>query len=170
MRRIVIVLVATCVVAAPASAHKRDLMRAGKRVGPIKLYETTLREAKRWFGEPTSRRVERRGCVRNVVRLRWPGLKVYAGKYRGETAPIAEVHVSSPTITSARHGELAIHTRRYVRVGDSEAKVRRKYPGVKGETHRGHTHYIVEDDYDRVMVRVEERTVVKLEARPFEWC
>ena len=170
MKKAVVSVLVCLLIASPATAHKRDLMRAGKRVGPIKIYETTVREAKRWFGEPTSREVEERGCVRNVVQLRWPGLKVFAGRYDNGRAPIAEVHVSAPTITSSQHGALAIHTRRYIRVGDSERKVRRKYPGARHETHKGHTHYMVEDDYDRVMVRVEERRVVKLEARPFEWC
>lgn len=170
MRRSFVAIVTVALLAAPAFAHKRDLIRAGKRVGPIKLYETTVREVKRWFGEPTSRKVDERGCVRNVVQLRWRGLKVFAGRYNDGRAPIAEAHVSAPTITSLRHGELAIHTRRYIRVGDSEAKVRRKYPGARHETHRGHTHYIVEDEYDRLLVRVEDRAVVKLEARPFEWC
>jgi hypothetical protein len=36
--------------------------------------------------------------------------------------------------------------------------------------HKGHTHYIVEDEYDRVLVKVVDREVVVLEARPFEWC
>ena len=170
MRRILVAIVTVAILAVPAFAHKVDLIRAGKRAGPIKLYETTIREAKRWFGEPTDRKVERRGCVRRVLRLRWPGLKVYAGRYQNGWVPIAEVHVSAPTVTSSRHGGLAIHTRRYVRVGDTEAKVRRKYPGARHETHKGHTHYMVEDEYDRLLVRVEDRVVVKLEARPFEWC
>ena len=151
-------------------AHRADLIRAGKRVGPIKIYETTLRETKRWFGEPTSRKVVERACVRNVVVLRWGrDLKVYAGRYEGKTAPIAEVHVWD-TLHSSVHGDLTIHSRRYIRVGDSEKKVKRKYPGVRAETHEGHTHYMLEEPYDKVMAKVVDGTVVALEARPFEWC
>ena len=171
MRRALVSVLVILFLAAPATAHKRDLIRAGKRVGPIKLYETTVKEAKRWFGDPTRRRIVGRGCVQNVLELRWDGsLKVWAGRYENGRAPIAEAHVFAPTLTSTQHGALAIHTRRYIRVGDSERKVRRKYPNARAETHLGHTHYIVEDEYDRLYVRVEDGVAVKLEARPFEWC
>ena len=110
MRKAFVAIVTVALLASPAFGHKRDLIRAGKRLGPIKLYETTVREVKRWFGEPTSRKVDERGCVRNVVQLRWPGLKVFAGRYNDGRAPVAEAHVSAPVITSLHHGELAIES------------------------------------------------------------
>ncbi|HWL65157.1 MAG TPA: hypothetical protein VNP73_04200 [Actinomycetota bacterium] len=168
---LVVGLVLVLVLAVPADAHRADLIRAGKRVGPIKLYETTLRDARRWFGEPDERTVDERGCVKRVVRLLWRGeLKVFAGRYKGETHPIAEVHVLDRSIISFEHGGLTIHTRRGIQVDEHQAKVRRAYPDARHETHRGHTHYIVEDPYDRVLVKVVDREVVALEARPFEWC
>lgn len=145
-------------------------MAAGKRVGPIKLYETRLEEVKRWFGEPTSRTVDERGCVK-AVRLWWRGeLKVFAGRYQGRTGEVAEVHVLDRTVRSSVHGDLTIHTRRDIRVGDSEGKVKRAYPRARHETHKGHTHYIVDDDYDKVLIKVVDAVVVALEAHPFEWC
>ena len=168
MRRALVLALTLLFVAAPATAHDADLMRAGKRVGPIKLYETHPREARRWFGEPTSRTVDERGCVK-AVRLWWRGeLKVFAG--RGKSGTIAEVHVLDRTISSTQHGDLTIHTRRGIRVGDSERDVRRAYPKADSDTHRGHTHYFVENEYDRLFVKVVDHEVVALEARPFEWC
>ena len=59
---------------------------------------------------------------------------------------------------------------RGVRVGDSERDVKRAYPNARSDTHRGHTHYFIEDDYDRIFVKVVDGVVVALEAHPFEWC
>ena len=170
MKQAFAAVAALALLATPATAHRDDLIAAGKRVGPIKLYESTLQDARRWFGDPDTRTVDERGCVR-AVRLHWRGeLKVFAGRYEGDTAEIAEVHVLDRSITSTEHGELEIHTRRDIRVGDPERMVRSAYPRARHETHRGHTHYIVDDDYDKILIKVVDDVVVALEAHPFEWC
>jgi hypothetical protein len=170
LKRLLLAAIVAALGAAPAQAHPEDLIRAGERVGPIRLYETTVREAKEWFGEPDAKRVIRRGCVR-AVRLRWTGtFKMFAQRYRGRNEPIAEVHVLARTVTSTTFGTLKFHTLRDLRIGDSEKKLMREYPGARGETHAGHTHYVIEDRESRVLAKVVDGSVVALEAHPYEWC
>lgn len=155
----------------PAQGHRSDLIAAGRRAGPIVLGETTVRQARRWFGEPTQRKVVEVGCIR-AVRLRWARrLQVFAPRYRGETEAIAEARVKRRTIDAGPKGEITVHTRRGLRVGDTEGKLRRLYPGARPETHRGHTHYSLASGFDgRLLAKVVRGRVTAMLTGPYEFC
>jgi hypothetical protein len=157
------------VAARPAQAHQRDVMTPN-RAGPIVRSETTLWQLRRWFGPPTARRVVRVGCV-DVIRARWDDdLAVYATQ--GYPRTVAAIFVRSPQLTSAAHGDLGIHTREGLRVGDRQRKLRRLYPESEAITHDGHTHYRLRTNrYGAyLMAKVVNRRVVQLEAWPYEFC
>jgi hypothetical protein len=151
-----------------ASAHPRDEMWPSK-AGPITRGETTLSELRDWFGPPDSRRVIRVACIR-VIRLRWDGLQVYAERDDVRTADA--IFVQSRRLESAEHGELRIHTRRGLRVGDRHRKLKRLYPGADPIKHAGHIHYRLKTGNNNayMMGKVVDRRVVQLEAWPFEFC
>jgi hypothetical protein len=151
-----------------ASAHPRDEMLPGK-AGPIIRGETTMSELRDWFGAPNSRRVITVGCSR-VIRARWDGLKVYAE--RGADRTVGAIFVRSRDLESAEHGELRIHTRRGLRVGDRHRKLRRLYPARRPLAHAGHIHYRLKtDNFGAYMMgKVVDGRVVQLEAWPFEFC
>ena len=153
----------------PVRAHPIDLMKPN-RAGPIIRGETTMGELRAWFGRPTHRKVKRVGCIR-VIRARWGSeLRVYAS--RGEVRIAEAIFVSARRITSADHGDLRVHTRRGLRVGDSEDRLRELYPRSTGETHAGHTHYRLRtgDFGAYLLAKVVDGEVVQLEAWPFEFC
>ena len=155
--------------AAPTSAHWEDAIAAGRKAGPIKLGETTVRQAKRWFGEPNDQRVVEIGCTK-AVKVKWgEDLIVFAGRSEGKIYPIAEARVGTRVLRSDKLGDFRIHTRRGLRVGDSENRVRNLYPKADGQTHKGHTHYLLGDGA-QLLARVEAGEVVMLETRPYEWC
>ena len=155
--------------AGPSIAHWEDAIIAGRKAGPIRLGETTIRQAKRWFGEPTDQRVVRIGCVK-AVKVKWgEDLIVFAGRDRDRIYPIAEARVGTPVLRSEKLGDFRIHTRRGLRVGDSEERVRELYPKADSQTHKGHTHYIIGEGAE-LLVRVDNGEVVMLETRPYEWC
>jgi hypothetical protein len=154
---------------APVQAHPIDLMKPN-RAGPIIRGETTIAELRAWFGRPTDRQIKRVGCVR-VIRARWGSkLKVYAS--RGEVRIAEAIFVRARRIRSAEHGDLRMHTRRGLRVGDSEDRLRELYPRSRGETHAGHTHYRLRtgDFGAYLMAEVVDGEVVQLEAWPYEFC
>lgn len=153
----------------PAQAHRLDLMKPN-RAGPILRGETALRDLRRWFGPPTARKVIRVGCER-VLSARWGRkLRVYAS--RGEPRTVEAIFVRSRRITSTDHGELRMHTRKGLRVGNREERLRRLYPRSRPETHAGHTHYrLTRGRYGAyLMARVVDGRVVQLEAWPYEFC
>jgi hypothetical protein len=153
----------------PASAHPRDLMRPAN-AGPIRRGETTMDQMRDWFGRPSGRQVVMVGCER-VIRARWGRkLMVYAG--RDEARTVAAIFVRARRIHSAEHGDLAIHTKKGLRVGDGERKLRRLYPRARPITHAGHTHYrLVTGRFDAyLMAKVVDNRVVQLEAWPYEFC
>lgn len=160
-------LLAVCLVL-PALGHDADLL-GERRAGPILLGETTLRQAKNWFGEPTSRKIVKIGCVR-AVKMRWGHrLTVLAEKYEGKTYPIAEARAQKRTITSSKHGDLTMHTKKGLMVGDPESKVNELYPSKEGHTHKGHTHYLLEQGR-MLMVKVVDEEVVEIVVGPYEFC
>jgi hypothetical protein len=154
---------------APARAHRIDLVTPN-RAGPIVRGETTMGDMRGWFGRPTVRRVTRVGCVQ-VVSATWGSkLRVYAS--RGEVRIVEAIFVSARRITSDDHGDLRMHTRRRLRVGDSEDRLRQLYPRSTGETHAGHTHYRLRtgDSGAYLMAKVIDGAVLQLEAWPYEFC
>jgi hypothetical protein len=162
-------LAVTLVATSPATAHRLDLMTPNK-AGPIRRGETTMRQMRRWFGAPTARKVVRVGCVR-VIKARWGRrLMVYASRDTRRT--VEAIFVRARRITSTRHGDLDTHTRKGLRVGDRERKLRRLYPKRRPITHAGHSHYrLATGRYGTyLMAKVVNHRVVQLEAWPFEFC
>lgn len=149
----------------PATAHERDLMTVGGRVGPIKTGETTVGEMRKHFGDVKKRDVIRVGCSK-VIRLRWGGIHTL---HYPRTNVIVDVRVQSETVPSS-HGTYRFHTRDGLRVGDSERKLRRLYPKSDGYRHSGHTHYILGERWTRLLAKVVDGTVIELEAAPYEFC
>lgn len=172
--RLIRVVAATmlCVIGigmAPGQAHRLDRVTA-HRAGPIVRGETTMRELRTWFGGPTHWKVVRVGCER-VISAGWDGeLRVYAA--RGRPRTVRAIFVRARTITSAEDGELSMHTRKRLRVGNSENRLRRLYPGSEPETHGGHTHYRLrtDDSGAYLMAKVVDDEVAQLEVWPYEFC
>ena len=156
------------VLSSPAVAHQRDLITAVGRVGPIQNGETTISDMRSRFGDPSQRKVVRVGCSR-VIKLRW-GSELQTYTYRAdESRRIIDVKVLARRV----HADGAVyrfHTYRGLRVGDSESRVEELYPGVDGETHNGHTHYILGDRETKLLAKVVGGEVVQLEAAPYEYC
>lgn len=154
---------------APAQAHRLDRVTPN-RAGPIVRGETTMRELREWFGDPTRRKTVRLGCER-VISAGWDGrVRVYVTRERPRT--VAAIFVRARSIASAEHGDLTMHTGRGLRVGNSESRLRRLYPRSEPETHAGHTHYRLRTDADGpyLMAKVVDGGVVQLEVWPYEFC
>lgn len=154
---------------APAQAHRRDLVTPD-RAGPIVRGETTMRELRAWFGDPTYLKTVRVGCER-VISAGWDRqLRVYATRERPST--VGAIFVRARTIRSAEHGDLSMHTGKGLRVGNSEERLRRLYPRSEPETHGGHTHYRLrtDDTGAYLMAKVVDGVVVQLEVWPYEFC
>ena len=168
MRAVTAVIAAAILIGAAAltSAHERDVMTP-QHVGPIVMNETTVAQMKDLFGEPRGRLVKRVGCSK-VVRLRWGRLQTY--HYRGPRT-IVDVRVRSDHVP-ARAGAYRFHTRRDLRVGDSEARLQELYPKRKPLTHPhgGHIHYRLAGEYEKLMAKVVDGMVVELESAPYEYC
>ena len=160
-------LLVTGTVLAPVRAHERDEMTPGGKVGPIQTGETTVREMKDLFGEPRHRTVKRVGCSK-VVQLRWDKIQTFS--YRKQRV-VVDVRVRSERIPS-EEGVLRFHTKRGLRVGDSEARLRELYPHRKPMTHPkgGHVHYKLGGESNKLLAKVVDETVVELEAAPYEFC
>ncbi len=168
---VVVTLVAASVaIGAGAQAHRGEDVTPAK-AGPIVRGTTTMREMRDWFGAPTARKVVRVGCIR-ALRARWSDdLKVYAP--RGEDGRVVgAIFVRSRSVTSQEHGELNWHTKKGLRVGDRNPKVRRLYPNAEPIKHAGHIHYRLREGKDNgyMMAKVVDRRVVQLEVWPFEFC
>lgn len=164
---VVVVMLATGAMLAPVAAHERDVMTPDGQVGPIQTGETTLREMKNLFGEPRSRTVKRVGCSK-VVQLRWNKIQTYS--YRSQDV-VVDVRVRSDRVPS-EEGTFRFHTERDLRVGDTEARLRKLYPHRKPMTHPngGHIHYRLGGEYNKLLAKVVDGTVVELEAAPYEFC
>ena len=153
----------------PAGAHSDDLITAAGKVGPIQNGDTTIRDMRNMFGDPTHRSVVRVGCSR-VIKLRW-GNDLQTFTYRAdENRKIIDVKVLARRVR-AHDAVYRFHTYKGLRVGDSEAKVRELYPGSEGgEPHNGHTHYLLGDRGTKLLAKVVDGQVVQLEAAPYEYC
>jgi hypothetical protein len=139
LRLAAIVIAVTLAGTAPALAHKADLMNA-HRAGPIIRNETTMAEMRDWFGPPDDTRSRRIGCVR-LSQARWSeGVLAYVSR-GGSPRFVVATFIRRRSVHSAEHGDLEIHTKRGLRVGDRKDRLRRLYPGADPITHAGHTHY-----------------------------
>jgi hypothetical protein len=154
----------------PALAHKADLMNP-HRAGPIVRNETTMAEMRDWFGAPSDRTTKMVGCVR-LTKVRWnEGVTAYTSR-GGAPRLVLATFIRSRSIHSEEHGDLEIHTKRDLRVGDRERRLRRLYPGAGPITHAGHTHYRLgtAPSGAYLMGKVVGNEVVQLENWPFEFC
>ncbi len=172
MRRGTALIVIGLVLAGSGSAlaHKADLMNT-HRAGPIVRNATTMAEMRSWFGPPDDLRAKQIGCVR-VTEARWnEGVTVYASR-GGAPRMVAASFIRQRTVESSQHGDLQIHTKRGLRVGDREGRLRRLYPGADPITHAGHTHYRLgtAPSGAYLMAKVVRNRVVRLENWPFEFC
>jgi hypothetical protein len=170
--RIVLASFVACsglVAAGAARAGDLDLIRPVS-AGPIVREETTLAQLRDWFGAPTVRRPVTVACSR-VTKVRWGRrLEVYA--WRDEVRHVAAVFVRKRSIHSSEHGDLRIHTRRGLSVGDSNRRLRELYPRSTPMTHAGHTHYrLATGRFNAyLLAKVVDREVVQLEIWPYEFC
>ena len=170
-----VALMAALVSSSPwASASKRRVehIRAGTRVGPIVLGETSLRRAQSWFGAPSGRRRMGLGCI-EAIRVRWgDGLEVFFST-RGRKRAI-EGTIRKRAISSREHGRLEVHTRKGLRVGDSNRRLRRLYPGKRPVEHgRHYDWFLAAGPTDGRLVAITKRKrgkVVALFAGPYENC
>jgi hypothetical protein len=167
---VVALVAASVAIGTGAQAHRGEDVTASK-AGPILRGTTTMSEMRDWFGTPTARKVVRVGCIR-VLRARWgDDLKVYAPRHE-DGRVVDAIFVRSRSATSAVHGEHNWHTKKGLRIGDRNRKVRRLYPNAEPITHAGHTHYRLREAPDNgyMMAKVVDRRVVQLELWPFEFC
>ena len=160
-------------VAAPAGAHRRDVMTPNGRVGNvIQTGETTNADMKEMFGRPSSKKIVRVGCSR-VVRLRWRGeIQTYAYKADPDRV-VVDVKVNTSEVTARGLDDTyAFHTRKDLHPGDGEERLQELYPRRKGMTHSGHTHYLLgEGEFGtKLLAKVIDGIVVQLEVAPYEFC
>ncbi len=171
MRAIVVSVTASIVVmAAPATAHRADLIN-GSKAGPIRNGETTLRTAEEWFGEADTVRRVVVGCKVPLKRARWYGrLVVFFGRDADGVA--TEAKVLRRTLTSSVHGDITVHTRKGLEIGDRERKVRRLYPDATRYRRHGREWYILKSSpsYGRLEAALEQRRVTVLRNGPWEYC
>ncbi|MDP9066968.1 MAG: hypothetical protein M3N53_01290 [Actinomycetota bacterium] len=164
-------LVALALMTGPGVAHQRDLITAGGKVGPIQNGRTNNADMRDMFGRPSYRDVIRVGCSR-VVRLRWRG-QIQSFAYRAdEQRRVVDVRVLAREVEAADGSSYTFHTRRGLRVGDSQRRLRELYPNADPMTHAGHTHYkLGEGRYGtKLLAKVVDDVVVQLEAAPYEYC
>jgi hypothetical protein len=165
-------LIALPLMAPSASAAPMDQIRANKRIGPIRFGDTTMREAKSWFGAPTSRRRMRLGCIR-AIRVRW-GRKLEV--FFTTTKPHAAIEgtVRRRTTRSRVHGRLTIHTRKGLRVGDRNRRIRKLHPNARPLRHGNHWDYFLvpATRYGRLVAitHTKRGRVAALFAGPYENC
>jgi hypothetical protein len=152
-----------------ATAHPRDLIVAGKRIGPVRLGITTLRRTKAYFGDPTVQKRVPLGCIR-AIKARWGRrLTLFFTTSRPHVA--IQGTLRRRILTSRVHGRLRIHTRKGLRVGDSNRRLRRLYPKVDPVRHAGHFDYFLKSSPKLVAITKYRRGQVKaLFSGPYENC
>lgn len=156
--------------AAPALGHRPDLIN-GSKAGPIRVDETTLQTAEEWFGEADTVRRVVVGCKVPLKRARWfQRLVIFFG--RGSDGTATEVKVKQRTITSTAHGDITVHTRKGLQIGDREGKLRRLYPDATRYRAQGRRWYILKSSpsYGRLEAAIEEQRVTILRNGPWEYC
>jgi hypothetical protein len=174
MKRILALAAGTVLVLAslPVTAAQNELFTA-RRAGPMRLGDTTISKLKRWFGEPDVEKKITRGCFK-VWRVQWGGyLKAFAVKHPNGGRRLAETWVRHRTITSRKHGDLTMRTRKGLRVGDRVRKLKRLYPNYQRFRINGKTFYELrptEEAHPRLMATGRDRRVRALINRPYEYC
>ncbi len=154
----------------PASSHRADLIN-GHRAGPIRSGKTTLSRAEKWFGQADAVKRVVVGCDVRLKRARWTGrLVVFFG--RGARGTATESKVLRRTVQSTVHGDVTVHTRKGLRVGDSRRKLKRLYPRAGDHRYRGKSWYILRSSpsYGRLEAAVKKRRVRVLRSGPWEYC
>jgi hypothetical protein len=152
-----------------AAAHPQDAIVAGKRIGPVRLGTTTVRRAKAFFGEPTVQKRVPLGCIR-ALKARW-GRRLTMFFTAGRPHVAIQGTIRKRRIMSAVHGPLRIHTRKGLRVGDSNRRLRRLYPGKAPVRHGGHFDYFLRSSPKLVAITKYRRGRVRaLFSGPYETC
>ena len=152
------------------SAHRSDMIN-GHKAGPIRNGETTLEKAEEWFGPADAVKRVVVGCDVPLKRARWEDRLVsFFG--RGSSGTATETRILRRTLRSTVHGDITIHTRKGLRIGDSRRKLRRLYPQAIEYRHGGRQWYILKSSpsYGRLEAAVEGRRVVVLRSGPWEYC
>ena len=152
-----------------ATASPREVIVAGKRIGPIRFGITSLQRAKAFFGSPTVQRRVPLGCIR-AVKARWGDeLTLFFTADRPHLA--IQGTVRKRTITSRVHGDLRIHTRKGLGVRDPNRRLRRLYPNKVPARHRGHFDYFLKSSPKLVAITKHRRSRVRaLFSGPYENC
>jgi hypothetical protein len=152
-----------------ASAHPRDAIVAGKRIGPVRFDTTRLRRAKAFFGEPTVQKRVPLGCIR-AIKARW-GRKLTLFFTTDRPHVAIQGTVRRRRIISKVHGALRIHTPKGLRVGDSNRRLRRLYPNATPVRHEGHFDYFLKSSPKLVAItRYRRGRVRALFSGPYENC
>ncbi len=170
---VVVALVVTTLLTSPAPAHKLDTAVGGKRLGPVRFNQTTLRKAKAWFTAPSQRKTVQLGCIK-AVKVTWRAreLVVYFTKSKPHLA--IEGSISKRAIKSRRHGTLRMHTRLGLNIGDGNRRLRRLYPGKSPSRHANHYDWFLAASPNGgrlvVLTRTRRGPVAALFAGPYETC
>ncbi|MDQ3953613.1 MAG: hypothetical protein M3279_11735 [Actinomycetota bacterium] len=154
----------------PASSHRADRIN-GHKAGPIRSGKTTLKRAEKWFGPADAVKRVVVGCDVRLKRAKWKGrLVVFFG--RGSRGTATESRILRRTVRSTVHGDVTVHTRKGLRVGDSRRKLKRLYPKAGKYRHRGKDWYILRSSpsYGRLEAAIEARRVTLLRSAPWEYC
>jgi len=145
LARLGIATVIVVLIAGSASAHRVDLVKPGRRLGPIKFGRTTLAQTKEWFGNPTQRKGVKLCESYPYTRIKW-GRKLKIFFYKSGDDYIASLgSVHRHRIKSSQHGILGMHTSKGLRVTNRYAKSRRLYPNasVFRQSRNRYIHYLV---------------------------
>ena len=158
--------------AAPAVGRPVDLVKAGRRLGPIRLFETTLGEAKSWFGAPSVRRRVRLGCIR-ALEVKW-GKKLLVYFETAGDHDAVQGEIRRRRLRSNKHGLLRLRTVKGLRVGDGHRRLRRLYPKANAERHGDHFDYFLRSSADGgrlvALTKYRKGRVRGLFAGPYETC
>lgn len=160
--------IAALATTARVEAHPTDAIVTGTRAGPLVIGETTLDDAKNWFGNPESLTKRRYQCI-GVINAVWAGLRL---KFSQELQRLVEIEIRADEIESAEHGRLRFHTRRGLRVGDTVLHIQQKYPDGAFYMHDLHIHHVLHLRFPVGRVEATSRLgfVTELLVAPWELC
>jgi hypothetical protein len=151
------------------AANGDDLINRNK-AGPVEIAETTLKKAKKIFGKPSTNKIVRRGCIK-VRRARWgKELTIYFGK--GPKGVATEVRVRRKIISSKTEGDLRIHTKKGLRVGNATKKVKKLYPRAQKYRVKGKTIWELKRNTlkGRLQAVTDKGAIDTLANAPYEYC
>jgi ASC-1-like (ASCH) protein len=172
-RLLAIFAVAAVVLAAAPATAADDSPFTARRAGPMKLGITTIGKLKKWFGEPDAEKKITRGCF-EVWRVRWGNyLRAFAITHPKGGRRLTETRVQRRTITSSKHGDLTMRTKKGLKVGDKVSKLKKLYPNFQKFRLNGKNFYElkpVEEFHPRLWAIGREGRVRALINRPYEYC